>query len=130
MNTVKRALTPHDTNEAAEAPSMDDSNRTFRTRLVAFWLLTNGALAISIQFLNGMAKSNSMVNSCLQDAGVDPKTGSAHNGSVMVQLNATCIEHALNFDNSELQDKQQYYFQGLLWATAGLSAIRFLGVSH
>lgn len=45
---VSRAMIPVETHEVKEAPSMDDSNRTFRTRLVAIWLLTNGALVIAI----------------------------------------------------------------------------------
>lgn len=66
-------------------------------------------------------------------------------------INGTCIENAVNFDTTELQDKQQvrlasrlsrfgggcdkmtdgsqFYFQGLLWATFGLSMVRFVGVS-
>lgn len=45
---VQRAMVPAETHEVKEAPSMDDSNRTFRTRLVSIWLLTNGALVIAI----------------------------------------------------------------------------------
>lgn len=61
QETVQRALKPHKTVEHQSAPTRDDSNRvrdmsplrqplpdcgnqTFRTRLVAVWLLTNGAL--------------------------------------------------------------------------------------
>lgn len=33
---------------------MDDQNRTFRTRLVAFWMLSNATLAVAIENLNGL----------------------------------------------------------------------------
>lgn len=34
---------------------------------------------------------------------------------------------SVNSDNRTLEDRQQIYFQMLLWATAGLSAVKFLG---
>lgn len=52
--TVTRALTKLETKEEIEKPTMDDENKTFRTRLVAFWMLSNAALAIAIQNLNGL----------------------------------------------------------------------------
>jgi chitin synthase len=52
--TVTRALTKLEVKEEIEKPTMDDQNRTFRTRLVAFWMLTNGALAIAISMLEGL----------------------------------------------------------------------------
>ena len=53
--TVTRALTKLETKEVIEKPTMDDENKTFRTRLVAFWMLSNAALAVAIQNLNGIA---------------------------------------------------------------------------
>lgn len=60
----------------------------------------------------------------------------------MVVMNATCIENALTYDERQLEAKQQVghtwerradhgqiYFKYLLWATFGLSAVRFIGVS-
>ena len=35
--------------EVHDNPTSDDENKTFRTRLVAFWILTNAALIISIE---------------------------------------------------------------------------------
>lgn len=52
--TVTRALTKLETKEEIEKPTMDDENKTFRTRLVAFWMLSNAALAVAIQNLNGL----------------------------------------------------------------------------
>ncbi|CAE6360610.1 unnamed protein product [Rhizoctonia solani] len=51
--TVKRAVTKIDTKEVIEKPTMDDSNKTFRTRLVACWMLSNAALAVLIEQTNG-----------------------------------------------------------------------------
>lgn len=53
---VSRAVSPVVRVEAKEQPTMDDSNKTFRTRLVAFWLLTNGALTVAIENVNGYNK--------------------------------------------------------------------------
>lgn len=54
---VGRAVAPVVKNEVKEMPTLDDSNKTFRTRLVAFWLLTNGALAVAIENVNGYNQS-------------------------------------------------------------------------
>lgn len=45
---VQRAMRPVDVVEVHESRNADDQNRTFRTRLVSIWLLTNGALVIAI----------------------------------------------------------------------------------
>lgn len=56
--TVTRAMTKVKVEEAVEKPSMDDSNKTFRTRLVALWMLSNASLAIAIENLNGLPSAN------------------------------------------------------------------------
>ncbi|KAL9931712.1 hypothetical protein V8E36_009498 [Tilletia maclaganii] len=56
---VSRAVAPMKQTDAVEKPTADDSNKTFRTRLVAFWLLTNGALAVAIQNVNGINRGES-----------------------------------------------------------------------
>jgi chitin synthase len=61
--TVQRAVTKLEVKSEIEKPTMDDQNKTFRTRLVAFWMLSNAALAISIENLNGLPN--------LQDAEAD-----------------------------------------------------------
>ncbi|ORY35547.1 chitin synthase-domain-containing protein [Naematelia encephala] len=127
QQTVKRAVAPLKPDTTPELPSMDDQNRTFRTRLVGVWLLTNAALAVSIQELNGLSKTEKLVDQCLTAAGIDIKTGAATNGTSVVLMNATCIETALDSDQNALHGKQQVYFRYLLWATFGLSAVRFLG---
>jgi chitin synthase len=52
--TVTRAVTKVEVKEVAEKPTMDDQNKTFRTRLVAFWMLTNAGLAVAIENINGL----------------------------------------------------------------------------
>ncbi len=51
---VQRAVAPFQPVSTIENPTVDDSNKTFRTHLVAFWLVTNGALTIAIEFVNGL----------------------------------------------------------------------------
>jgi len=90
--TVQRAMRPmDDVGEAVEKPTMDDENKTFRTRLVAFWCITNAALVVAIENVNGLQDSSAAAEA------------------------------------AEQQNKQSTYFKIILWATAGLSAVRFLG---
>ncbi|KZW03728.1 glycosyltransferase family 2 protein [Exidia glandulosa HHB12029] len=51
--TVKRAVKKIDKTEAVEKPTLDDQNKTFRTRFVAFWMISNASLAVAIENLNG-----------------------------------------------------------------------------
>jgi len=37
---------------------MDDQNKTFRTRLVSVWMLTNAILAVAIQNINGLRNTD------------------------------------------------------------------------
>lgn len=57
-DTVTRALTKLEVKEVIEKPTMDDQNRTFRTRLVAFWMLTNAGLAVAIENINGLPSND------------------------------------------------------------------------
>ncbi|KIY51631.1 glycosyltransferase family 2 protein [Fistulina hepatica ATCC 64428] len=56
--TVTRAISKVKVKEVAEKPTMDDQNRTFRTRLVGVWMLTNATLAIAIENINGLESGN------------------------------------------------------------------------
>ncbi|KIJ56843.1 glycosyltransferase family 2 protein [Sphaerobolus stellatus SS14] len=60
--TVQRAVTKLKVDEKPEKPTQDDENKTFRTRFVAFWMLSNAALAISIENLNGLPSNNEEVD--------------------------------------------------------------------
>jgi len=57
--TVTRAITKVVQKEVPEKPNMDDQNKTFRTRLVAIWMLTNATLAIAIENINGLKSTDS-----------------------------------------------------------------------
>lgn len=52
--TVTRAVTKVDVTEVPEKPNMDDQNKTFRTRLVACWMMSNAGLAVAIQNIDGL----------------------------------------------------------------------------
>lgn len=54
-------MTKIEVKEAIEKPTMDDQNKTFRTRLVAFWMLTNAALAVAIENINGLVTAQDAV---------------------------------------------------------------------
>jgi chitin synthase len=56
--TVTRAITKVKVKEVPEKPTMDDQNKTFRTRLVAFWMLSNAGLAVAIENINGLETGN------------------------------------------------------------------------
>ena len=55
--TVKRALTPYVEPVVKETKSLDDSYKSFRTRLVTAWIFSNALLAVGItsQSLNALA---------------------------------------------------------------------------
>ncbi|MBW0460743.1 hypothetical protein O181_000458 [Austropuccinia psidii MF-1] len=54
---VGRAITPWSAVEEAEKPTEDDGNKTFRTRLVSVWMLSNAALSVAIANVNGLNTS-------------------------------------------------------------------------
>lgn len=54
--TVDRAVKKIEVKDEPEKPTMDDSNRTFRTRLVACWMLSNATIAVLIENINGPRK--------------------------------------------------------------------------
>jgi len=60
--TVKRAITKVKTKEVPEKPTTDDQNKTFRTRLVALWMLSNAGLAVAIENLNGLPSADPAAN--------------------------------------------------------------------
>lgn len=60
--TVKRALSPYVEPVSKEVKSLDDSYKSFRTRLVAAWIFSNGLLAVAItsEDLNRLALNVSL----------------------------------------------------------------------
>ncbi|KAF4566216.1 Chitin synthase, class 2 [Pleurotus pulmonarius] len=97
--TVSRALTKVNEVEVREKPTMDDENKTFRTRLVAFWMITNGALVIFVQNINGWLDID------------DPNIGR---------------EQIQKFEDG-VRDKTNTYFSFILYSTFALAMIRFCG---
>ncbi|KAL8739540.1 MAG: hypothetical protein Q9190_007666 [Brigantiaea leucoxantha] len=89
--TVKKALAPYHEPKVAEKKSLEDSYKSFRTRLVTAWIFSNWLLAVAItqDSFNKFAKTADKNSSSI--------TRTAH------------------------------FFQALLWATAALSLIRFVG---
>ena len=63
---------------------------------------------MSIHTLNGLSTTSNLVEACLQDSQYD-----LSNGSVVVPINGTCIEAALSYDQTQLQDKQQVSYFAL-----------------
>ncbi|KAF2718757.1 glycosyltransferase family 2 protein [Polychaeton citri CBS 116435] len=85
--TVKRALTPYIAPKEETKKTLEDSYKSFRTRLVSLWIFSNGLLAVAIS-------SDSF-----------DKFGFASGATT----------------------RTANFFRALLWATAALSLVRFLG---
>ena len=85
--TVKRALTPHVAPNEDTKKTLEDSYKSFRTRLVAFWLFSNALLAVVI--------TNDSADKFGFTSGASQRT--------------------------------QNFFRALLYATAGLAFVRFIG---
>ncbi|KAK5133494.1 hypothetical protein LTR08_007631 [Meristemomyces frigidus] len=85
--TVKRALTPFVAPKEDNKKTLEDSYKSFRTRLVTLWIFSNALLAVAIT-------SESF-----------DKFGFSSGATV----------------------RTQNFFRALLWATAALSLVRFLG---
>ncbi|KAJ7770930.1 glycosyltransferase family 2 protein [Mycena maculata] len=97
--TVSRALTKRKEDEKPEKPTLDDSNRTFRTRLVATWLFTNAALALVVQDMGGWLN--------IDDPNISKDVIKNYEDRYAVMRNS--------------------YFTFILYATFGLSFIRLIG---
>jgi len=80
-------------------------NKTFRTRFLVFWVLSNAGLAISIQNING------------------PNSDPAD------QVHIHYKPRDKTYADIFLQTKKSNtYFAVILWSTFGLSMLRFIGV--
>lgn len=85
--TVKRALTPFIAPKEDTKKTLEDSYKSFRTRLVTFWIFSNALLAVAITS-DSFDKFGFSTGATTRTAG---------------------------------------FFRALLWATAALSLVRFLG---
>jgi chitin synthase len=106
--TVKRALTPYVPPKEKSEKSLEDSYKSFRTKLVTFWLFSNAFLAVCI---TSEAVDKFGFTVCLS-----PPTNIVN---VMRPLTGN--------DQSQATTRTSHFFQALLWATAVLSLIRFIG---
>jgi chitin synthase len=100
--TVSRALTKKDSTEVPEKPTLDDSNRTFRTRLVAVWMFTNAGLVLAVQDMGGWLNID------------DPNISKD-------QIKSYEDRYAVMRNN---------YFSFILYATFGLAFVRLVGCLH
>ena len=57
-NVVTRAITKNVCKKVPAKPTLDDQNRTFRTRLVTLWVLSNAGLALTVGHINGLGKGD------------------------------------------------------------------------
>lgn len=100
--TVTRALKKVDAANDREKPTLDDDNKTFRTRLITSWLLTNAILVLVVENLNGWLNLD------------DPNISKA----------------SIQAFNNTYSSRRNGYFSFILYATFGLSLFRFIGVRN
>ncbi|CED84153.1 glycosyltransferase family 2 protein [Phaffia rhodozyma] len=117
-DTVSRAISKSLPETVHEKPTPDDSNKTFRTRLVCLWMFTNAALALVIQNLNGLDTTDALVLHCIN---------SNDSNNLQSPSMADCVSMAINENEMHLVKKQNVYFKFILWSTFGLSFARFMG---
>ncbi|KAF8344932.1 glycosyltransferase family 2 protein [Amanita rubescens] len=99
-DTVKRALTKRPADAAAPSKrTTDDENKVFRTRLVGLWMLTNAALVVAVQNINGWLNLD------------DPNLTVA----------------AVNQFELQQRSLTGFYFEVILYATFGLTLVKFIG---
>jgi chitin synthase len=110
---VGRAVSPVVKVQVKEIPTIDDSNKTFRTRLVAFWLLTNGALTVAIENVNGY-------NMNMTQSQIDMEQSNKQHICEYLASNILVTSMLTSF--SSLTD-----FGIILWSTFGLTLFRFIG---
>ncbi|KAG5636726.1 hypothetical protein H0H81_007055 [Sphagnurus paluster] len=99
QETVTRALTKDDSESGREKPTMDDENKTFRTRLVAAWMLSNAGLALAVENIHGWLNIEAQ------------------------NITSRYIKRWLE----EMATKRNMYFTVLLYCTFGLAFVRFIG---
>lgn len=114
--TMTRALERLPKTKEKEEVSPDDSNRSFRTNLVAFWLLSNAVLIMVFGVDTAQDNTKKFVDDCIKSA-TDSNS----------DLNSTCVLDALTRDDKFMSDRRMGYFAFILWGTFGLTAFRFIG---
>ena len=109
--TVRRALAPHVAPREASGATLEDSYKSFRTGLVLAWMFSNAilSLAITSESLTTFGVTVRVSSSCLfifgpADGGTTRQSGTSA--------------------------RTAHFFQALLWSTAFLSFVRFLGAVY
>lgn len=97
--TVTRTLKKVEVANDKEKPTLDDENKTFRTRLITSWLLTNAILVLIVENLNGWID--------LRDENISKAVIQKFNEGYAARRNG--------------------YFTFILYSTFALSAFRFVG---
>jgi len=97
--TVTRALKKVEAASDKEKPTLDDENKTFRTRLITFWLLSNAILVLVVENLGGFLDL------------YDPNISKA----------------SIQQFNDVYSQRRNGYFAFILYSTFGLSLFRFIG---
>ena len=103
--TVKRALEKYVEPTVVEKKTLEDSYKSFRTKLVTAWIFSNALLAITITS-EDITRFGCSVSLTLFDHFVTILLIKSQNGA---------------------NNRTQRFFQALLWATAFLSLVRFIG---
>lgn len=105
-STVKRALAPFEEPKDRHEKNLDDSYRAFRTNLVLLWIFSNLILALCIT-------SDGISHMCLTVSG----RALGWQGVELTRQNTSTT-------------RTSYYFQVILYTTAGLSCFRFIGAVY
>lgn len=145
--TVKRALAPYVPEKEETKKSLEDSYKSFRTRLVIAWIFSNALLAVvitndnftqfgfSVCFLVNIAPFSPHPLSSLPFSFPSPplssmkpsssSSSSSRSGRERVQLKLILIPR--HQDKNNAVNRTANFFKALLYATAFLSVVRFLG---
>jgi len=102
--TVKRALKPYKAEAEVEKKTLEDSYKSFRTKLLITWIFTNAILAVAI------------TSDTVDTFGFGVRISSFPSSS-----------HLLTFAQNKASVRTAKFFEILLYATAVLSCVRFIG---
>jgi chitin synthase len=103
--TVRRALAPYVEPKHDEKKTLEDSYKSFRTKLIIVWIFSNALLALAIS-------SDSF-----------DKFGLSVSHSSWLHIIFTCLQKKQGNSSS----RSTHFFTALLGATAALAFVRFIG---
>ncbi|KZV76531.1 glycosyltransferase family 2 protein [Peniophora sp. CONT] len=115
--TLQRTMVPLEEDYRTDKPTLDDQNKTFRTRLVVAWMLTNALVALGVENADGLVLPLTQTRLAVvaKECG-DPTRDLA-----------TCLNEELLGQQAELSTRQGYYFSFILYGTFFLALVRFTG---